>query len=230
MRPPTLVAEAVDLLRLPQVRIEMSGNDECRLLYDAFTRRHARWRVIQNKSWGAALVRLPDRHEDYLAATSQLMRRQLKRAAKAGYTFACIDPADHVSEVLEINRSTSERQGRPMHPDYFDEAAVRRNFEHAEEGFGVFDGSGVLRAYLTTRTCGELAYLLRFLGHRDALHDGVMYLLISGAVEQFIERRAATGLPMWFMYDMFPGGTEGLRTFKHVIGCRPYRVSWSWHG
>jgi hypothetical protein len=55
-----------------------------------------------------------------------------------------------------------------------------------------------------------------------------MYLLIMETIQEVIRRRQAAGRPTWFMYDMFPGASLGLRTFKHVIGCRPYRVSWSW--
>ena len=228
MRLPRLAAEALELTRLPGAKIEMTGETACRGYYVAFTRRHARWRVIQNKRWGVALVALPERPEDYPRQVSRLMRRRVKRATEAGFTFVQVDPVQRLDEILAINRSSAERQGRPMHADYFDEEAVRQYFGRAGEVFGVADAAGILRAYLTLRTCGDVAFIERLLGHADALEEGVMYLLIMGSIQEVIERRQAEGRPKWFMYDMFPGASDGIRTFKHVIGCRPYRVSWSW--
>lgn len=228
MKLPGVAAQALELYRLPGVRIEMSGDERCRELYDAFTRPHPRWRVIQNKRWGAALLRLPERFEDYTRVTSRLMRRRVKHASEAGCTFARVDALERLDEILAINRSAVERQGRSMHPDYLDEDTVRHYFERASEVFGVNDATGVLRAYLCLRTCGEVASISRLLGHADALEQGVMYLLIAGTVRELIEHRQDQGRPTWFMYDMFSGASPGMRLFKHTIGCRSYRVSWSW--
>lgn len=228
MNLPRLASDALELWRLPGVKIEMAGEKACHGYYLTFIRRHARWRLIQNKKWGVALVPLPERPDEYLRLTSRLMRRRVKHASEAGFTFARIDPAERLDQVLAINRSSEERQGRPMHPDYFDQESVRHYFERAGEVFGVTDAAGILRAYLTLRTCGEVAFIERLLGHADALEQGVMYTLIMGSIQELIGRRQAEGRPIWFMYDMFPGASPGLRTFKHVIGFRPYRVSWSW--
>jgi hypothetical protein len=73
-----------------------------------------------------------------------------------------------------------------------------------------------------------VAFIERLLGHADALGEGVMYMLIKGTIEDLIEHRHGDGTPNWFMYDMFSGASPGMRDFKHVIGCRPYRVTWSW--
>jgi hypothetical protein len=228
MKLPRLVATIRDLRQLPDVRIEMSGSEPCRELYEAFTRRHPRWRLIQNKRWGVALLALPEHVGDYDRVASRLLRRRVKHATEAGFSFDRVDPSQRIDEVLAINRSATDRQGRPMHPDYFDEGLVRGNLERAERVFGVTDKAGVLKAYLCLRNCGEVACIERLVGHADALEAGVMYLLIWGTVRAVIAERTPDGKPAWFMYDTFPGASEGLRTFKHVIGCRPYRVSWTW--
>jgi hypothetical protein len=228
VRLPRLLDEGLELVRLPRATIEMSGDDACLYHYRDFTRRHPRWRLIQNKAWGVALVPLPERPEDYLSGIRKKLRRRVERAAEAGFTFGPVDVIARIDEVLAINKSAAQRQGIPMHPDYFDEAAVRTYFEWAGPTYGVTDGAGVLRAYLCLRTAGEVAIVERILGHADALDEGVMYVLTIGAIQDLIERRGADGRPRWFMYDMFSGASEGMRTFKHVIGCRPYRVSWSW--
>ena len=220
--------EARDLLRLPQVRIEMSGDDRARDLYRIFTRRHARWHVIRNKVWGVALQQVPQDRATYDHHASRAMRRNVRTAAKAGLTFRSIDPLEHVAEILAIHRSTPERQGRPMHPDYLDEARVRRYLADTADVFGVFDREDILRGYLCMRDCGEVVCLERLLGHADFLDQGVMHLLFSGVMDWLIARRSIDERARWLHYDMFPGGSPGARVFKHLVGFRPYRVSWRW--
>jgi len=212
------------------VTIEMRGDEQrCRDLYDYFTRRHPKYRLIQNKAWGVALLTLPDTFADYVGGQKrQRLRHHVNCAVKAGYTFAPLDPFGRLDEVMAINRSVDERQGRAMHPDYFDEAAVRRYFEQGSEVYGVSDSAGVLRAYADLRACGQVAVLLRLLGHADALKDGVMYLLLAEVIHRMIDRRQSDGTPAWFMYDMFSGASAGLGQFKRTIGCESYRVRWVW--
>ena len=230
MKRTDLLREVVELARLPGIGIEMCGDAGCRLLYDAFTRRHARWRVIQSHRWGAALLRLPDSFDAYLAGPDRShLRREYNRALRAGFTFGALDPIARLDEVMAINRSSDVRQGRPIHRDYLNEATVRAYFERSADVFGVTDSSGVLRAYLCLRTCGDVACVERLLGHADCLRQGVMWVLIAGAIGELIERRqTGAGRPTWLMYDMFSGAPPGLHQFKRWIGCEPYRVSWSW--
>jgi len=226
---PALATQALELYRLPSLAIEMSGGERCRGLYEAFTRRHARWRVVRNKAWGVALLSIPERYEEYLRAPDRShLRREVNRATRAGFTFARIDPLARLDELLAINGSAEERQGRPMHPAYMDEQAVRSYFERASDVFGVTDAAGVLRAYLCLRTCGEVVCVERLLGHADALKQGVMWVLLTGAIRELVEGRQDEGQPSWLMYDMFAGASPGMHQFKHWIGFEPYRVSWSW--
>lgn len=217
------------LLRLPGVTIQMSGDERCRNLYKAFTRPHATWRVIQNKRWGVALLPIPERYDDYLLDPARShLRKQVKYAKRAGFTFARLDPLSRIDEVMAINRSAEARQGQPMHPDYLDEDKVRLYFGSEGDVFGVTDSAGVLRAYICLSICGEVACVARLLGHADALKQGVVWPLITGTIHELVELRQADGRPRWLMYDMFPGAAPGMRQFKYWIGCEPYRVSWSW--
>jgi len=229
LKPAAFVAEAIGLSRLPGVRIEMSGDDRCRLLYSAFTRRHDRLKVIQNKRWGVALLRLPERFDDYFQHPKQAhLRREFNRASRAGFTFALLDPLARLDEVMAINRSAKERQGRPMHPDYLNEETVRRYFERSAEVFGVADSTGVVQAYLCIRVCGDVVCVERLLGHDDVLKQGVMWVLMVGAIQELVGRRQAEGRPTWLMYDTYLGASPGLRQFKVWMGLAPHRVSWSW--
>ena len=207
----------------------MSGGESCQgttVLHAP----HARWKLIQNKKWGVALAEVPERTEDYKRQTSRLMRRRVKHATEAGLTFSRIDAMERIDEMLAVNRSADERQGRPIHPDYLDEPTVRRYIEQSGDVYGVSDASGTLRAYLFLRVCGEVAFIERLLGHADALEQGVMYLLIMGTIEDLIEHRRTKGRSAMVHVRHVLRRFSGMRDFKHVIGCRPYRVEWSWRG
>jgi hypothetical protein len=219
----------LEVLRLPSARIEMSGDDRCRLLYTAFTRRHSRLKVIQSRRWGVALLRVPAQYDEYLGDPRRShVRKQLKHARRFGPAFGRLDPVARLDEILAINRSARERQGEPMHPDYRDEAKVRTYLERASDVFGVSDADGVLRAYICVRVCGDVAVLERVLGHADALKQGVVWVLFAETVRELSARRQAAGRPTWFMYDTIVGATPGMRQFKEWVGFEPYRVSWSW--
>lgn len=229
MKPPRLFTEVLELSRLPSVKIEMSGDERCHDLYRAFTRRHERLRLIQNKRWGVALIPVPAQFDDYYRGPERAhLRKQVGRADRAGFTFARLDAPSRLEEILAINRSATERQGRPMHPAYFDDDTVGRYLERTADVFGVQDAAGVLRAYFCLRMCGPVACGERILGHADFLSKGVMYLLVAEVVRELSGRRQATGRPEWLYYDTFPGASPGMRQFKRWVGCEPFRVSWSW--
>lgn len=229
MKRPRLISEILELSRLPGVQLEMSGDERCRGLYEAFTRRHDRLRLIQNKRWGVALIRIPESYDDYFRGPTRAhLRKQVGRANRAGYTVARLDPVVRLDEVLAINRSVGARQGRPMHPAYFDEETVRSYLERTAEVFGVLDSEGVLRAYFCFRMCGPIACGERILGHADFLDKGIMYLLVAEVVRELTWRRHGSGRPSWVYYDTFLGASDGMRQFKRWVGCEPYRASWSW--
>lgn len=229
MKLPRLVEDGLLISRLPGVKIEMSGDERCHALYENFTRGHDRFWLIQNKRWGVALIPIPASYDDYIGGPEHAhLRKQVGRATRAGYTFAQLDAVARLDEVLAINRSATERQGRPMHPAYFDETTVRGYLERTADVFGVLDPNGVLRAYFCFRMCGTVACGERILGHADFLHKGIMYLLVAEVVRELTHRRLATGRPDWLFYDTFPGASPGMRQFKRWVGCEPYRVSWSW--
>ena len=60
------------------------------------------------------------------------------------------------------------------------------------------------------------------LGHKAFLNDGIMYFLMTNIVSESVN------LPnlKYIMYDMYFGGTDGLRMFKDKLGFCPYWVKW----
>jgi hypothetical protein len=229
LKAPAPLTNVLELSRMPGVSAEMSGDEACRALFSSFTRRHGTLKVIQSKRWGVALLEIPHGFEDYFRSPDRAhLRREFNRAERSGFRFTVVDPSARIDEILEINRSIDTRQGLPMHPSYLDEAKVRRYMERSADVFGVTDASGRLTAYLCIRVCGDVGCVERILGHSDVLRQGVMWVLIAGAVRAMVERRERDGAPRWMMYDTYFGASPGLRQFKQWAGFEPHRVSWSW--
>ena len=100
-----------------------------------------------------------------------------------------------MDEILAIIRSADQRQGMAMHADYL---GTKRRSSLLRIWPGRIRGrrpSGVLRAYASVATCGDVAYIERFLGHADLLKDGVMYLLMKGMIEEMSQSSADDRAP-----------------------------------
>lgn len=226
---------ALSLLRelrsLPEVVLRVSGGDESRRLYEFFTKRHPRYKLIQNKRWGVGLLPLPDSFEAYMRGRSrQVPRTNRRRAENSGFHFAVINPLDHLDEILAINRSTPARQGKPVLAMYLDGESLREFFVGAGDIYGVFNREGVLRAYAHAPIAGDVFVFSEIFGHQDDLNEGIMYLLVSEVIREMIVRKGCCGNPSWAMYDTFFGAQPGLRYFKERLGFSPYKVNWIWDG
>ena len=217
------------VLRAPRVRIEVFGSEGAHAVHRAFTARHPRFRVTQRKRWGVALAPLPASFEDYLAGhTRKVLRQKRRRAEQAGFHYALVSAQERLDEIMEINRSAPERQGRPMDDGYLDREAVASAFDGRGTFHGILDRDGRLRAYAHVLDIGDAIVFSTLLGHSDDLEQGTMYLLISEAIRTSIEARRSDGTPHWAMYDTFWGASKGLAYFKERMGFRRYTVDWVW--
>jgi len=227
--PESLLKVGREVVRLPQVEIPLWGGETCQAMYRSFTSRHARFPLVQRKRWGIALLPVPDTFEGYFDGHDRsLLRRKARRAEKKGCRYDRFLASSRLDELLQINASAPERQGRPMDEAYLDAEVFARSLDRCPEFRGVFDRSGTLVAYAEVQICGDLFLLARLLGHADHLDDGVMYLMISEVVREMTQRRAETGHPAWGMYDTMVGAESGLRFFKERLGFQPYNVRWVW--
>jgi hypothetical protein len=206
----------------------MYGGDEALAVYRAFTARHHRFKVTSAKHWGVALLRLPESREQYLASASRLARRRGTRALSLGYRYVATSPIAHLEEILEINRSTGSRQGRPMAAIYVDREQVENTIGARNKIHAIVDSSGRVRAYADVVDIGDAFTFSYLIGHADDLDNGIMYLLTSEVVRCCIETRRADGSPTWLMVDTFWGASAGLAFFKERAGFRPYTVDWVW--
>jgi hypothetical protein len=218
-----------EIRALPEISIRMSGDDTCKKLFHYFTQSHPRYRFIQNKRWGVALLPVSDTYNEYLKGKDkQALRSNRKRALDLGFRFCRSNPLEHLHDILSINASTPVRQGRPMDSSYLSVRQLRAFFDDKAEIYGVFDSTGILKAYADTPIAGEICIFSRLLGHSADLDKGIMYLLVSGVVQEMTEHKTKHGVPLWVMYDTFFGASQGLRYFKERLGFRPYKVRWIW--
>ena len=218
-----------ELLSLLEVTIRISGDQSSLNIFHTLTKPHPKYRLIQNKRWGVALLPLPDTFELYLRGRHmQNVRTGRSNARKQGFRFSSINPYEHLQEILSVNASLQNRQGRPIRPDYLSIERLKHFFDGKPAIFGILNGDGILRAYADTPVCGEVFLFSRLLGHGEDLDKGIMYLLLTEVIRQMIDRKRTHGTPLWAMYDIFFGGSDGLRTFKSNLGFKPYNVKWLW--
>ncbi len=195
--------------------------------YDYFTKPHPRYKIIQNKKWGVAIQEIPTSFEEYLKGKKkQVVRTNRTKCLKQGYYFKIFPSSDFFTEIIDINSSSNVRQGRPISKSYTDENEVKKWISDKPSLYGVFDKNDTLKAYAYVPIIGDVCVISRLLGHEEALEDGVMYLLISEVVHDFIEKKKLLGYPKYIMYDTFFGAKPGLKYFKERLGFEPAKVKW----
>jgi hypothetical protein len=218
----------LQLTRLPVARLRFEsgiGAEPIRRAHALFTRPHARYKVIGNKTMGMAVLDLKafDGEPDaYLATVKRSGHAgpQSKKAAARGYRVRRIDRNEHVDDIHAIHTSSTERQGRPMDSNYLERKEAYEDQAHFE-CLGVFDADDRLAAYCSMARYGNFVATDQLMGYKN--QDGVMYLLLSTIICRLIEE----GDVDWFMYDTFLGAKTGLRDFKRRVGLQPYRVRYT---
>ncbi len=215
------------LLQLPVARLRFDPRLEpvnVVSTYRYYTKRHPKFKLVQHKSWGAALIDLHrfDRRDDYLAtiAGKNCGAWHARRARGRGYVVATIDRNAHIDAIHAIHCSVEQRQGRPMDAKYQDKQNafdVLGNFGY----YGVFDSAGKLVAYATIGRYGNFSSFAQLMGYRN--NDGIMHLLVSDIVGGLIDAREV----QYVMYDTWFGALPGMQQFKNVLGFEPYRARFS---
>jgi hypothetical protein len=225
------------LLRHVQTAREILGLPVARLCFDSridphdipttyryYTKPHPRYRIIRNKTVGAALIDL-ERFTNpggYLDAIQGKNRGayHAKRARSRGYTCTTIDRNHHIDDIHAINTSLDMRQGRPMDGKYLDKVT---RFEHQPhfDYYGVLDRKGRLVAYGNIGRYGNFSAFSQLIGIRN--NDGIMHLLVTDVVGRLIADKRVR----YVMYDTFFGAQSGLQQFKRILGFSPYRAKYS---
>ena len=198
--------------------------DNVKPTYELFTKRHPRYKLFQNKSFGATLVDLAsfDTREEYLEDIKghNYGARHARKAKSRGYFVVEIDRNNFIDDIHEINTSVEIRQGRPMDTSYLEKNSYYepvRNFKY----YGVLNSDGKLMAYCSLGFYGDFAAFDRLIGHRN--NDRIMHLMVTEIICRLIE----DGTLNYAMYDTYFGAKPGLKMFKTMLGFKPYRVKYS---
>lgn len=217
----------MQLLRLPVAHLafeQQRAPEAIRATYRHFTKRHPRYKLIGNKTMGAALIDLGAlAHRDgYLAhiAGKNGGAHHARRARTRGYVCTEIDRNAYVDEIHAINTSLASRQGRPMDASYL---AKRQQFDTEPHFryFGALDAQGRLAAYANVGQFGNFAAFSQLIGLRN--NDGAMHLLVVEIVCRLLDE----GAVRYIMYDTYFGAQSGLQNFKTMLGFSPYRAKYS---
>lgn len=197
-------------------------NEDCMMLAD----RELETLDKPQYSIGASIMRLPTNIEQHLTE-HRTFRKRVLRARRKGYHVRAIEPKDHYGEILAINRSTPERQGRAMSESYTRLTPTSSTMKryacdtHNVVMYGVLSEHDRLVGYATMYRCGELLHVSQFLGHASFLDDGIMYLILAEIMREHEDR------PGVLFYNRHDSGTDGLRFFKERIGLRAGDVTWT---
>jgi hypothetical protein len=217
----------MQIIRLPVARLRFHLHidpDNIESTYRNFTRRHPRYKVIQNKTLGAALidVRGLDTREKYLdyIKGKNFGAYHAKRARARGYVVVEIDRNDFIDEIHQINTSIENRQGRPMDQHYQEKKGHFDTLKHFKY-YGILNQDGKLMAYGTLGLYGNFVAFSQLIGYRN--NDGIMHLLIVEIICQLIDE----GAVQYIMYDTFFGAQPGMQLFKKMLGFKPYRAKYS---
>jgi hypothetical protein len=215
------------LLRLPVARLDFDSTidpDDIPQTYRYYTRRHPRYKIIGNKTMGAALIDLGrfDNAPGYLDDIQGKNRGawHARRARTRGYVCTEIDRNEHIDAIHAINTSLDERQGRPMDQKYREKTTRFERQDHFRY-YGVFHPDGKLMAYANIGRYGNFSAFSQLIGMRN--NDGVMHLLMVDIISRLLEQKQVR----YVMYDTFFGAQPGLQQFKRILGFQPYRVKYS---
>ena len=191
------------MVRLPR-EITLCGG-ETREAIPKLHPRHARFPLVQRKRWGIALLELQETFDGYFSAPDRsLLRRKARRSEKKGYRYDRFLARSRLDEMLAINASAPERQGRAMDDAYLDAEAFARSLGATWAGGSDEAPPEPLDAAIIFATCS----CFRLLGHEDHLDEGVMYLSISEVARDdgAPRRDGSSGLGM---YDTMVGAARG---------------------
>ena len=139
--------------------------------------------------------------DDYQRAVSKSSRgndnRSAKKARGLGYRVRIIDEDAYQASISRIRRSKLVRTGGLMLDAIWPRAATSDNREraiaeqpdcqiHWSICWGVFKGEELIGYALLTR-CGNLIRTIHIMGHREALRDGAVKLLMFDIIRSLFE-------------------------------------------
>lgn len=167
-----------------------------------------------------AVFKLDCEYQDYFDHRIKSAERALiRKAIKNGFTVRKISYDEYLKEILEINRSKSERGGRPMSEDYLNAQKweeVVRPINPDIYTFGCFNAEGKLVAYYLFEKITNFFHTAKGIAHNDVLNFGVMNYLFAYSVSELSSIKKC---PYLIYGPMDKDSKSGLNGFKRHVGC-----------
>lgn len=161
--------------------------------------------------------------------------RSVKKAQRLGYRTRVIDESAYRTSIDRIRRSKIIRTGglmadairlRTHRTDSTEQALVHipECQIHWSICWGVFKDENLV-AYAHLMRCGDIIRTIHIMGHRNALRDGVVKLVVFDIVRSLLDREPAifNGI-RYFMYGAVEHGGGGLFEWKLRLQFRPSLV------
>lgn len=198
------------------------------------------WDGYVDTEGGAAFCPISLSFDELMALSNKISggntRKEMHKTVRKGYYCESIIAQAHLKEIVEINKSKSIRQGKPMHEEwyYYSEEKMMQEFGgvriytcpyHYVQWFGVFTKEKKMVGYIKFSRNGQLAWYGMILGHGDYLKDGIVYFLhfyIQKLIRESKEERFK-GI-IGTAYHAINNGTKGLIFWKHKAGFIAYHV------
>jgi hypothetical protein len=136
-----------ETVKAPRLTIECFGGEYEYLIWRAFTERHPKFPLMRRNTFGTALQKMPVSDKVLGGGAYKTMRSNIRKAQKSGYVFRSIRPENYYDDIMAINLSSVERQGKVMDASYTDISAVKAYNAQPGDWFGVFDRDDKLQAY-----------------------------------------------------------------------------------
>ena len=223
---------------LPTIQIDLmidrtASNDPyfariTRDFYAETQKRHPKFPLWKRHSIGVSTFSLDERgYEGYMKSIEASGRRNIKKAARLGYTVERINFNDHLDDISKVRSSTDVRQGEM--PDEIKSGIVHRidnpesNDPHHDYPYFAVLQEGKLWAYAGCMVAGEVCMIQHILGHAERLRDSVVPLLVCGIVEYAAEHFPAV---KYVTYGTYFGASESMQRFKKKFALTPVNVEW----
>jgi hypothetical protein len=221
------VQTARQLLGLPLAHLRFDSSidpHDVPAVYRLFTKPHPKYKIIGNKTLGAALIDL-DRYADAAAYLEAIQGKNrgayhAKRARSRGYVCQPIERNAHIDDIHAINTALDMRQGRPMDAKYLNKVTRFEAQPHFDY-FGVHNADGRLVAYGNIGRYGNFSAFSQLMGLRS--NDGFMHLLMVDIVTRLLREKRVR----YVMYDTFFGAQPGMQQFKRILGFEPYHAKYT---
>ncbi|MES2588627.1 MAG: hypothetical protein V4622_06555 [Bacteroidota bacterium] len=207
-----------------KLTVKLGESDLAKLVLSSFNKRLPRKAFLKNKKFGCAVIDC-GKFETYSDFNLTIKGKNSadyykRRCEKLNYSFVNIDPNLFLDEILEINTSSNNRQGKQMDSDYF---VKKSNYPNDDYNlwFGVFNEENKLVSYVWTYYLNELVTFNRILGHSEFLKDNIMYFMTQKTIEYYFDKKEVKSI----MYDTFGREKNGLYLFKSRNGFKSYTIN-----